>query len=60
MKEMENNQWSEQIKKNIISKLEDIKLKVISNEPYPEITQNIDDLSDIDDMLDQILNKWYY
>lgn len=57
---MENNQWSEQIKKNIISKLEDIKLKVISNEPYPEITQNIDDLSDIDDMLDQILNKWYY
>lgn len=51
---------TEQIRKNILSKLEDIKLKIISNEPYPEITQNIDDLSDIDDILDQILNKWYY
>lgn len=51
---------NEQIKKNIISKLEDIKLKIISNEPYPEKVQNINDLSDIDDMLDQILNMWYY
>lgn len=50
----------EEIKKRILSKLEEIKEKIVSNEPYPEKEQNLDDLSNIEDSLDNVLNNWYY
>lgn len=48
------------VKEKILKKLEDLKKKIETDEPYPEKNQNVDDLSDIDSSLEEILNKWYY
>lgn len=48
------------IRKNILSKIDDLRNKIESNEPCPEMEQNIDMLVDIDDYLENCLNNWYY
>lgn len=48
------------VRKQILERIEDLKQKIISNEPLPEKQQDIDTLVEIYDHLDACLNNWYY
>ena len=58
--EMELRQVLADIRKGIIEKLDDLKAKIESDEPFPEDTQDVEFLVDTDDKLSEILNRWYY
>ena len=58
--EMELRQALADIRKGIIEKLDDLKAKIESDEPFPEDTQDVEFLVDTDDKLSKILNRWYY
>jgi hypothetical protein len=62
--EMELRQVLADIRKGIIEKLDDLKSKIESDEPFPkpfpEDTQDVEFLVDTDDKLSEILNRWYY
>jgi hypothetical protein len=58
--EMELRQVLADIRKGIIEKLDDLKAKIESDEPFPEDTQDVEFLVDTDDKLSKILNRWYY
>ena len=48
------------IKKRILDKLSDLKGKINKEIDFPEKQISIDDLSEIEDEIDNILNKWNY
>jgi hypothetical protein len=50
----------EDIKARIIKRLEDLKLKIETNEDMPESPMDISTLVEIDDRLEEILSCWYY
>jgi hypothetical protein len=57
---MELRQALADIRKGIIKKLDDLKAKIESDEPFPEDTQDVEFLCDTDDKLSEILGSWYY
>ena len=57
---MELRQVLADIRKGIIKKLDDLKAKIESDEPFPEDTQDVEFLVDTDDKISEILNSWYY
>ena len=58
--EIEIRQVLADIRKRIIEKLDDLKAKIETNEPFPEDTQDVEFLFDVDDKVEEILNRWYY
>ena len=58
--EMELRQVLDDIRKGLIKKLDDLKAKIESDEPFPEDTQDVEFLVDTDDKISEILNSWYY
>lgn len=58
--EIELRQAEADIRKRIIEKLDDLKAKIESDEPFPEDTQDIEFLLDAEDRVAEILNRWYY
>jgi len=58
--EIEIRQVLADIRKRIIEKLDDLKAKIESDEPFPEGTQDVEFLCDTDDKVEEILNAWYY
>lgn len=58
--EIEIRQVLADIRKRIIEKLDDLKTKIETDEPFPEDTQDVEFLVDTDDKLSEILNRWYY
>ena len=58
--EMELRQALADIRKGIIEKLDDLKAKIESDEPFPEDTQDVEFLVYTDDKLSEILGSWYY
>ena len=50
----------EGLRKRLLEKIEDLKNKIETNEDFPESEQDYDSLSHIDDLIDEILNNWYY
>lgn len=58
--EIEIRQVLADIRKGIIKKLDDLKAKIETDEPFPEDTQDVEFLVDTDDKLSEILNHWYY
>lgn len=57
---MEDKEYMEKLRKDILSKLEDLKNKIETNEPCPESEQGVHLLVSIDDELESCLNNWYY
>jgi hypothetical protein len=58
--EIELRQIEADVRKRIIEKLDDLKAKIESDEPFPEDTQDIKFLFDAEDRIEEILNHWYY
>lgn len=54
MKEEENQRL------NLLKKLEDLKQKIESKEPFPHGPQDISSLIDMSEHIDDCLNGWYY
>lgn len=48
------------IRKQVLTKIENLKLLIKTNEPLPHGEQDYDILSDIDEHLETCLNAWYY
>lgn len=57
---MDRENYIPKLKNNLLSKLEDIRIKIENEEPFPHGNIDIEFLSDLDDRLDDILNNWYY
>ena len=55
---MEN--YIDDLREKILKKLADLTEKIETNEPFPESEQNVSDLDDIEENIEQCLNKWYY
>ena len=53
-------EYNEKLRNSIISRIDDLRLKISSNEELPHAEQDTKFLSDVDDRLDEILNSWYY
>ena len=50
----------EMLRRRILTKLEDLKQKIETNEDFPESKQDVDSLVHVDESLEEILNNWYY
>ncbi len=48
------------IKDNLLGKLYDLSHKIEEEEPFPHGNITLDSLVEIDDSIEEILNKWYY
>lgn len=60
-KEMQDRlKYIPKIKSKLLEKLEDLKNKIINEEPFPHGNQTIDTLVEMDDKIDELLNNWYY
>jgi len=60
-KEMEDRlKYIPILKSHLLEKIEDLKNKIITEEPFPHSNQSIDTLGDMSDTLDELLNNWYY
>jgi hypothetical protein len=55
---MEN--YIDGLRAKILKQLEDLTEKIETNEPFPESEQFVSDLNDIQENIEQCLNKWYY
>jgi len=53
-------EYNDKLRTRIISRIDDLRLKISSNEELPHAEQDTKFLSDVDDRLDEILNAWYY
>ena len=54
-------EYREELRARVLTKLEDIKAKLLTNEPMPEDReQDVDLMVEIGDHLEEILNNWYY
>ena len=53
-------EYQKTLRTKILSRLQDLKEKIETNESCPEKEQDIDLLVEIDDGLDTLLNNWYY
>lgn len=58
--ELEREKYIPVIRKRILENLDDLRDKIKNNEDFPENKQNIDDLIEINDYIENCLNKWYY
>lgn len=58
--EREREKYIHIIRKRILENIDDLRDKIKNNEDFPESKQNIDDLIEIDDYIENCLNKWYY
>ena len=60
-KEMSDRQnYIPKIKSDILNKLNDLKNKIETEEPFPHGNMDLDFLCDVSDELGDILNAWYY
>ena len=57
---MDEDKYEINLRKWILEKLNDLKEKIETNEPCPELEQDVNLLIDIDDHLEECLNNWYY
>ena len=57
---MDEDKYEINLRKRILEKLNDLKEKIETNEPCPELEQDVNLLIDIDDHLEECLNNWYY
>ena len=57
---MFNTKYEDRLRKIILEKIEDLKNKIETNEPCPEKEQDISLLVNVDDLLEECLNNWYY
>ena len=58
--EQERKKYIPVIRKRILEHIDDLRDKIKNNEDFPESQQTIDDLIEIDDYIENCLNKWYY
>jgi hypothetical protein len=57
---LKEEEYNNKLRLDIISKIDDLKSKISSNEELPNSEQDSKFLIDVDDKLEQILNSWYY
>jgi hypothetical protein len=57
-RQMEN--YIDDLRARILKQLADLTEKIETNEPFPESEQSVSDLSDIQENIEQCLNRWYY
>jgi len=50
----------EEQRKKLLEKIEDLKKKIETNEPFPESEQDLGSLIFIQESIDEILSCWYY
>ena len=55
---MEN--YNEKLRSDILKDLDDLRNKILNNEPCPEKEQDINMLVEISDKIEECLNNWYY
>ncbi len=48
------------MKSDLLEKLNDLKNKIETEEPFPHGNMDLDFLCDVSDKLDEVLNNWYY
>lgn len=48
------------LKFDLLSKLDDLKSKIETEEPFPHGNMNLDFLIEASDRIEEILNNWYY
>jgi len=60
MTQQEEINFSNELRKQILKKLNDLKNKIETNESMPENEQDLNLLVEIDDRLEECLNNWYY
>jgi flagellar hook-associated protein FlgK len=54
------NNYIDSLRAQVLKQLADLNEKIETNEPFPESKQSVSDLSEIQDIIEQCLNKWYY
>jgi len=54
------DKYTEDLRAKILEQLWDLTEKIKTNESFPESAQSSTELSDIQDKIEQCLNKWYY
>ena len=50
----------EEIRYKVIRNIDDLRKKIIDNEPFPESPQDIQSLLTVNDAVNEILSYWYY
>jgi|VirMetMinimDraft_7_1064189.scaffolds.fasta_scaffold07837_8 hypothetical protein len=58
--ETETLENKDRVRNNILNKIDDLREKILNNEPCPEQELNLDILIDISDKLEESLGFWYY
>ncbi len=56
----EKESIEDRLRKQILSRLEDLKKKIETNESCPEMEQDVHLLVGIDDYIENCLTAWYY
>lgn len=60
-KEMQDREnYIPKLKQNIIDKIDDLKTKIETEEPFPHGNMDIEFLGDVSDKIEEILSAWYY
>lgn len=60
-KEMIDRQnYIPKMKYDLLKKLDDLKNKIETEEPFPHGNIDLDFLCEVSDKLDELLNAWYY
>ena len=57
---MDEQEYEDNLRKRILGKLNDLKEKIETNEPCPELEQDIGLLIHVDERIDECLSSWYY
>jgi hypothetical protein len=60
MKIEQEKNYEVSLRKRMIEKLEDLKIKLLENEDFPHGKQDVHALIQIDESIDECLNNWYY
>jgi hypothetical protein len=48
------------MKSDLLDRINDLKNKIETEEPFPHGNMDLDFLCDVSDNIDEILNNWYY
>ena len=60
-KEMVDRQnYIPKMKSDLLDKLNDLKNKIETEEPFPHGNMDLDFLCEVSDKIDEVLNSWYY
>ena len=60
MIQTEQKSYEVSLRKRLLEKLEDLKVKLSENKDFPHGKQDVKSLIQIDESIDECLNNWYY